>query len=141
MAPGPHQIEVPEYHLAQTGPFLVSDSPTLNNYFRQHGRKPKPASFWFLVRNESPEAHELKLAHAFISINDAREPITCRDVNGSTSDFTVAAKAQVKLLCEVPLVANDQNKLRQRDTVLRMNLPTDREPIVLEQLVRIEDFR
>ncbi|WP_413557665.1 hypothetical protein [Bdellovibrio sp. HCB209] len=135
--------EIPEYKINKLGPFIVSESPELWRFYERNYGKDSERNVQFLVSNADSREHSLQLDKARIIANQEVLTVKCEDVASKESGSKkLSAGVAIKVKCPLNLSPNSANQLGMRDTIVRLEVPTDgKEVVALERIYRIEQFQ
>lgn len=134
--------EIPEYRLVKSGPFLVSESPAIWNFFEDKRLlKNGVLKIDAFIKNSEKTSATLKLRESTFSANGKVESADCGSQTGVVDNLELKPDAMVRIMCSLVLRPTSENQLGSKDTILQIRLPSDKGDIQLERLVRIEDFK
>lgn len=133
--------EVPEYRLRRVGHFLVSESPALWSFFRNEKMKDGKFDIEFFIRNDSSAPQQIDLSKAKLNVNEDVQPVSCLAMSVGDEILKIAAGEQSRVRCEAVLRPSSANHLDQKDTIVVMMIPLEKDSIHIERLVRIEEVQ
>lgn len=134
-------MEVPEYKISKSGPFIVSESPELWKVFERSLPK-EERRLTFLITNLDSKTHKLLLENATLTIYLEEKSVFCESMASREVGVVLSQNQVAQINCKLDVVPNSVNQLATKDSLSKLEIPTDAGAvIVVERVLRFEDFK